>query len=67
MRVKVSVDETACHGHGRCYALAPTVFAPDDAGHAEVLAAEATGDDVELARRAEANCPEHAIDVTELS
>ena len=35
--MKVHVDEDRCEGHGRCYALAPAVFEPDDLGNAEVV------------------------------
>ena len=31
--MKVRVDPDLCVGHGRCYALAPEVFEPDDFGH----------------------------------
>lgn len=61
--MKLHVDEDLCTGHGRCYALAPQLFEPnDDDGHGKVL-----GDgDVpaaleELAERAVRNCPERAI------
>jgi ferredoxin len=63
--VKVTVDAELCTGHGRCYALAPDVFAPDDYGHCEVILAEPTGDLAELARTGARNCPESAITVTE--
>ena len=39
-RVKVKVDLDLCVGHGRCYVLAPDVFAPDDFGHCEIIVAE---------------------------
>jgi len=31
--VKLRVDGTRCTGHGRCYALAPEVYAPDEEGY----------------------------------
>ena len=31
--MKVHVDQAKCQGHGRCYALAPEVFEPDDIGN----------------------------------
>jgi ferredoxin len=64
--MRIAVDTEACTGHGRCYALAPDVYAPDDRGHCELLV---TGDVppelVEQARAGEANCPERAISITE--
>jgi ferredoxin len=38
--VRVTVDESVCTGHGRCYALAPEVFTPDDYGHCALVHAE---------------------------
>ena len=38
--MRVRVDEDLCTGHGRCYALAPEVFAPDDRGHCLILVEE---------------------------
>jgi ferredoxin len=33
--MKVHVDSAKCSGHGRCWALAPTVYEPDDDGFNE--------------------------------
>ena len=41
--MKVRVDEALCVGHGRCYALAPDVFAPDDFGHCVILVEDVEG------------------------
>jgi ferredoxin len=62
--IRVHVDAAACTGHGRCYALAPEVFAPDDAGHCELVAAEVPPDLEHQARLGAENCPEQAITVT---
>ena len=35
--MKVHVDEERCEGHGRCYALAPAVFEPDDLGDGKAI------------------------------
>ena len=59
--VKVRVDSELCVGHGRCYALAPDVFAPDDFGHCEIVVAEVEGALAEQARLGAENCPERAI------
>ena len=61
--MRVSVDADVCTGHGRCYALAPELFGPDDYGHCEILVA---GGDLpaaleEQARIGRDNCPEQAI------
>ncbi len=33
----VEIDTDRCSGHGRCYALAPEVFAPDDEGYGRLI------------------------------
>jgi ferredoxin len=63
--VKVVIDEELCHGHGRCYMLAPEVFDAADRGHGLVLVDSPPADLEAKARLAAANCPEHAITVTE--
>jgi ferredoxin len=50
-----------CVGHGRCYSLAPEVFAPDDEGHCEILVEDLPPELEHQARIGEANCPERAI------
>jgi ferredoxin len=64
--VKVSIDPELCQGHGRCFSIAPTVFAYDDLGNGVVIG-DGTLDDstIELARLAQANCPEHAVSIEE--
>jgi ferredoxin len=64
--MKVHVDQEICQGHGRCYAVAPDVFEPDDIGNG----VERNGGDVPpehqaAARLAVANCPEDAIRIEE--
>ena len=63
--MRVSIDAGRCQGHGRCFTGAPTVFGFDDLGNGVVLVTEPNGEDVALARLAEANCPEHAVEVRE--
>jgi len=60
--VRVTIDAEACTGHGRCYMVAPSVFASDDSGFG-VVVAEGPLDPVQLAeaRSAVANCPERAV------
>ncbi len=70
--VRVVVDAAVCTGHGRCYALAPDVFAPDDYGHCALVHAASGVAEAELpdalaaaARLGRDNCPEQAITVVE--
>ena len=61
--MRVRVDRARCVGHGRCYVLAPDVFADDERGHCVVLRAELDAELAEQARRGARNCPEAAIEV----
>jgi ferredoxin len=66
--MKIRIDEEKCTGHGRCYALAPELFEPDDYGHGVVIdRQDVDGKDSERvlrqAKLAESNCPERAITV----
>ena len=65
--VRVRVDRDRCTGHGRCYALAPEVYEPDDEGFCVIAQQDV---DVakqyeDVARRGALNCPEDAIEVLE--
>jgi len=56
------IDPDSCVGHGRCYAVAPALFAPDDdEGHARVLVELIADAQLELAQLAVNSCPEAAI------
>lgn len=61
--MRIVLDAEACTGHGRCYTLVPELFDADDRGHCLILKPEVSGADVEAARNAAANCPEHALRV----
>ncbi|HVE94533.1 MAG TPA: ferredoxin [Acidimicrobiales bacterium] len=62
--MKVHVDQDRCEGHGRCYATAPSVFAPDDLGNGQELGdGTVEPEDERRARLAVANCPELAISI----
>jgi ferredoxin len=62
----VHVDETRCEGHGRCYSLAPEIFAADEIGHsAEIGDGQVSPELERQARLAVANCPERAITIDE--
>ena len=64
--MRVHVDQEKCHGHNRCYALAPELFEVDDYGTAtEVGDGVVPPELVDKARLAAANCPEYAIEITE--
>lgn len=65
--MRLSVDPALCTGHGRCYALASQVFAPDHFGHCElVLENVVVPDELEdQARLGRDNCPEQAITITD--
>jgi ferredoxin len=65
--MRVTVDAEVCTGHGRCYALAPEVFGPDDFGHCEILVPEG---EIPASLEAQArtgrdSCPELAITLAE--
>jgi ferredoxin len=59
--MRVRVDREKCVGHGRCYVLAPDVFADDERGHCVVRILEPAGELEAQARLGEENCPERAI------
>jgi ferredoxin len=61
--MRVRVDRAKCVGHGRCYVLAPDVFADDERGHCVVTHEELDAELVEQARRGARNCPEDAIEL----
>ena len=64
--MKVQINPERCQGHGRCYDLAPSLFGEDDEGYGTVLFDGAVPPGREQdARRAELNCPEHAIELLE--
>ncbi len=66
VRMKVSIDDERCEGHGRCYAIAPEVFQPDDIGNAVVVEdGNIAPEHEEKARLAMANCPERAVSIEE--
>jgi ferredoxin len=63
--MRVRVDPDKCQGHGRCYALAPSLFESDDYGDAHELNDGVVPEGMEGdARLAADNCPEFAIEVT---
>ncbi len=64
--MRVHVDPDRCEGHGRCYATAPEVFAPDELGNGREISDGVVPVELEQkARLAVANCPERAITIEE--
>jgi len=64
MRVVHNPD--LCTGHGRCYALATELFSDDDYGHGYVLGdGTLSAEQVAVAQRAAAACPERAISLVD--
>lgn len=64
--MKVVIDGDLCQGQGRCFSIAPALFDFDDLGNGVVIGdGTLSADTIELARLAQANCPEHAIFIEE--
>lgn len=65
--MRITLDSEKCQGHGRCYALAPSLFDTDDEGYAVLLLDTADGavpTELEAdATLAADNCPEFAITI----
>ena len=60
--MRVTVDRGVCHGHGRCYDLAPDVFEPDERGRVELAVTGELPHELEPdARIGVQNCPELAL------
>jgi ferredoxin len=63
---RVHVDPEKCQGHNRCYSISPDLFDLDDLGmSSEIGSGVVPAEQVAKARLAVANCPEHAISLTE--
>ena len=62
--VRVRIDEAACEGHGRCFAIAPALFELDELGTSSLIGDGSVSPDAELVRLAAANCPEFAIGIS---
>ena len=66
--IRVHVDEERCEGHGRCYSLAPELFAPDDIGDSREIGDGTVPAELEhRARLAVVNCPERAITIEDVA
>jgi ferredoxin len=62
---RVVIDEQLCTGHGRCYAMVESLFAPDERGRGVVTANELDSSSLAEARIAVDSCPEQAISIVE--
>lgn len=63
--MKLHLDNDACQGQGRCYALAPDLFDADDEGYAVLLVTGELPPEQEAdAQLCVDNCPEFAIELT---
>ena len=69
MSTRLSVDESRCTGHGRCYSAAPKLLSDDDEGFVTLRGGslEITDDQLADAEEAVAACPELAITLTRSS
>ena len=63
----ISIDSDACVGHGRCFALHPTIFAADDQGFPVLLADNYPHEQRAAAQEAVHECPERAIHIADAS
>ena len=62
--MRISLDNDACQGHNRCYAIAPELFDVDDEGYAILLVdGDVPAELEDKARLCADNCPEYAITV----
>jgi ferredoxin len=65
--LRVHVDPDKCQGHNRCYSVSPDLFELDDLGmSSEAGTGLVPAGLARLARLAVANCPEHAVSLTEV-
>jgi ferredoxin len=60
---ELSIDWTACRGHGLCAALLPDRIGLDEWGYPIIASAEIADGDLKDARRAVAACPALALRV----
>lgn len=62
--MRIVFERDKCQGHGRCYALAPSLFDTDDEGYAVLkVDGDVPTELADDARIAADNCPEYAITV----
>ncbi|RIV37960.1 ferredoxin [Micromonospora radicis] len=59
----LSIDQSRCQGHARCYMLAPDTFLIDEEGYGHVIEGREGAYQEEHVRKAVRNCPERSIKV----
>jgi ferredoxin len=66
MGATLSVDDTRCTGHGRCYSVSPNLLSDDEEGMVTLRGSSMPISDDQLAdaEEAVAACPERAITLT---
>ncbi len=62
--MKVAVDDDRCAGHGVCWGLCPEVFELTEDGYAVTRVDAVPPEHHDAVRRAETQCPTHAISVS---
>ena len=65
MSMRIIVDSDLCTGHGRCAAVAPTVYALDDNGFWAITEADVAPGQEAAAHAGSNNCPERAITIVD--
>ncbi|MFF1732094.1 ferredoxin [Streptomyces sp. NPDC058247] len=58
---ELRIDRELCAGHGRCFDVAPALFAEDAEGYGQVVAPAPDADALGDARLAVRACPEQAV------
>lgn len=68
MAATLSVDDTRCMGHGRCYSVAPNLLSDDEEGFVTLRGGSMPISDDQLAdaEEAVAACPERAVTLTRI-
>jgi ferredoxin len=61
--MRITVDHDLCSGHGRCAAVAPSVYSLDESGYCAIVELDVAPGDEEAARSGANNCPERAITI----
>jgi ferredoxin len=62
--MRVTIDTSACQGHGRCFTVAPEVYESDDEGYGKAVSEVIAPDLESQAELGRASCPERAIRLT---
>jgi ferredoxin len=63
MRIRIDTDR--CSGHGRCYDVAPELFADDEYGYGKVIVERVAPEQQAHAQAAVDCCPERAIELVD--